>query len=350
MNPADACARGRGHVSRFGPSDSALAVGTMDIAQKRRIRGRIAALTLAVFFLTAAIGCGGAGDGPVAERRDTPGSDTEGSGAVGPSGAMAGGAQGSGASAMDAPADMCPEDWIAYRSGNEAHTYEPVRGEDLGVAEGVMPDRGARILEKASTRGRFPAGVSVVRVAAFVGEDGARRYLEAEPMAVDRAVYWNHVFDDLPPIREVAVLRSLGIDPRGGSASDFLRESLNVDCDLCLIYAWVLDTPEDGEFAAVLWDARGKKPLATYRATARLPESVRKACLKHEHGASRLCAAEFIAEAELRRMVRDTMWDLVAHDGPSATTQPSPWRTEEPMWPRDYEYWRIRRPSRMGLP
>jgi len=53
-----------------------------------------------------------------------------------------------------------------------------------------------------------------------------------------------------------------------------------------------------------------------------------------------LSEARFRAEQDLRRTVRDTLWDLARRDGAVLTTQPNPWRSGVPLFPRDYERYR----------
>ncbi|MBN2560227.1 MAG: hypothetical protein JXQ75_04790 [Phycisphaerae bacterium] len=209
--------------------------------------------------------------------------------------------------------------------------------EDLGVSPGAITGNGRKILDSQPSVGRFPSGVSVVRVAAMMEETGSRRYLRVSEMTTESAVYWMHLWDDLPPVREVTTLRTLGLDPRGASYADLLRESVNVDCDLCVIYAKVDDTDADAEFIGALWDAANHQALATFRAPAALPEEMREARAKSNDEGRWVSEAEFRAETDLRRLARDAMWDLVGKDQASPTTQPSPWQEYLPVFPFDYD-------------
>ncbi|MCZ6698211.1 MAG: hypothetical protein O7D94_04690 [Planctomycetota bacterium] len=214
-------------------------------------------------------------------------------------------------------------------------TTDNTNESDLGVFVPLDKSVPVQLIDGTPSQGRFPSGVSVVRVTAVVDSGRGSRGILAVSMASDRAVYWNHFVDDLPPIREVTMLRTLGIDPRGGSWKDFLRESVNVKCDLCLMYARIDDVDADAAFLAVLWDAVAARPLTTFRVAATIPEMVRKACQKGDSTDTRACDAEHVAESELRELVRNHLWDRVAVDASGETTEKSPWRNKLPLYPRD---------------
>ncbi len=237
---------------------------------------------------------------------------------------------------------------IAAGCASSAPKYQPVvetgevcvTAEDLGVPPALIAALGSQFLNSRPTVDRFPTGVSVVRVAAMMEEKAARRHLCVAEMPVYSRVFWNHLWDDLPSIREVTILRTLGLDPRGADYKDLLRESVNSNCDLCIIVAPVNDTDADAEFVAVLWDAAKGEALAAFRAPVSLPEDIRDACAKSNGRGRWSHEAEFRAEENLRRLVRDAMWDLVGLDHLSPTTQPSPWRRYLPVFPRDYDRFR----------
>ena len=122
-----------------------------------------------------------------------------------------------------------------------------VTPEDLGVPSVALSGYGRKTLEPQPSTGRFPSGVSVVRVAAMAGTDGAQRCVRVADTSTEETVYWMHIWDDLPRIREVTRLRTLGLDPRGATHEDLLRESVNINCRLCVMYARVEETEADAE-------------------------------------------------------------------------------------------------------
>lgn len=213
--------------------------------------------------------------------------------------------------------------------------------EDLGVPANALAGYGWKMLESEPTIGRFPVGVSVARVAATASGDGSQRCLSIAESTTESTVRWMHLWDDQPRIREVTRLRTLGLDPRGVTYEDLLRESANINCQLCLIHAQVEETEADAEYIAVLWDTVNRKPLAAFRIPAVISEEVREMCAKGKDAGRVNREAEAQAESDLRTSVRDAMWDLVHRDQAVPTTQPNPWMDYDylPVFPRDYDRW-----------
>ncbi|MFH1418725.1 MAG: hypothetical protein ABII12_10635 [Planctomycetota bacterium] len=209
---------------------------------------------------------------------------------------------------------------------------------DMGLSGIDFPESGERILAAEVSQGRFPTGLAVTRVVAAMNEKDVERHLHVQPMPGHDAVYWGHMMEDLPSIREVCALRTYGHDPRGTDFHHLLKSSLDSQCDLLVVYAQVDDTDADAEFVASLYEARTVKPLAAFRVPVILPDEDR---VKFEDDdeidfVGLTAEAAFRAESDLRRLVRDTLWDLAERDAQGATTQPSPWRNELPLYPRDY--------------
>lgn len=206
---------------------------------------------------------------------------------------------------------------------------------DLGISADSVQLPGEHPLDATRTVGRFPAGLSVARVVAIVQDSGAGRRLRPGDMPVERAAYWNQVMDTLPPIREVTQLRDLGIDPRGVEYGAFLRESSNINCNLCLIYGQTEDESGETSLVGALWDVKKRQPIAAYR----VPIVVDAASIEDEDDPADLRRAWQIAEAQaeldMRNLVRDSLWGLVEFDTADTTTQPSPWRDEDRILPRD---------------
>ncbi len=211
---------------------------------------------------------------------------------------------------------------------------------DLGVPQEAIADAKHESLDSSPSTARFPTGVSVVRVVAAMNEKDARRYLRIAEMPQESAVYWGHLWDDLSPVRCVTMLGTLGLDPRGAIYEDLLKESTNADCGLCVIYARIDDTDADADFAAVLWDAANRKALSAFRVPVTLSDEDREVSEKAHRGGPWVSEAEFRAEADLRKLIRNALWDLVAIDQESQIPQHSPWQEYLPLFPRDYDRFR----------
>ncbi|HVP12675.1 MAG TPA: hypothetical protein VMV94_15975 [Phycisphaerae bacterium] len=209
-----------------------------------------------------------------------------------------------------------------------------IEASDLGVSPAEITEVGQKNLVTEPSTGRFPTGLSVVCVEAATRGDEPEHFLRPVSVEEYRGARWIRATQDLPVLREVTMLGTYGLDPRGTDWQALLRASLRLDCDLCLIYGEVYETEADAEFVGVLWDARTAQALATYRAPMVLPADVRLTYEEKKEYVGLRVEAEQQAMAELQRMVRDTIWDLAAKDN-EATTQPSPWQTDLPLYPRD---------------
>ena len=134
------------------------------------------------------------------------------------------------------------------------------------------------------------------------------------------------------------MLKTYGLNPRGTDYRSLLRAAQVQDCDLCMVYAEVEDTDADAEFVGLLWDAKYEEPLIAYRVPVFLPIEVREQFDEEDSESYQQMMAEaaFRAESDLRQMVRASLWELAANDGKVPKTKPSPWRTDLPLYPRDY--------------
>lgn len=206
---------------------------------------------------------------------------------------------------------------------------------DLGIPDADISMPGEHPIDTLRTTGRFPAGLSIAKVVATPDKNGNGRRLRPGDMPIERAAYWNQVLDTLPPIREVTQLRDLGIDPRGVSYVDFLRESSNINCSLCLLYGRRDDDNGDSWFVGALWDAKKNQAISAYSVPIVIDAEEMDDADDEDERRIVWLKAEAQAELELRTLVRDSLWELVKLDTAGTTTQPSPWRQEDSVLPRD---------------
>lgn len=228
-----------------------------------------------------------------------------------------------------------------------------VNATDMGIPKEAFEEAGTRLIDHTPSIGRFPVGLCVVRVAARIPTDeGGPHVLRVSELSPHHAVYWNHLFDALPEIREVAFLNRCGLDPRGAATPAILRLASKIECGLCMIYARLEETDADAEYVGVLWDTERLTALAVVRTPVVLPEDVRER-IEEEEGETAevdrsIWEADFRAEQDFRSEVRDVVWNLVDHDGRAPTTQPNPWRQDDvPLFPRDYRRYRDSRLERL---
>lgn len=252
--------------------------------------------------------------------------------------------------------------WLGASCRSDSRKYEPagmdhqvtIAAEDLGAKSDKLAPEGRHVWDESASSGRFPGGVAIAQVAAGERPTDGIRLLHAESMPTERGVLWGHLFDELPAVREVVLVERYGLDPRGFGYREVLRRAGTMSCGLCLIYARIDDTAYHAEYVAALFDTASEMLLITYRVPIELTladcdgdeKAFEEGRLKKEW----LFEADFRAEADLRRMVREDIWSMATRDKP-ASTQPNPWKSDQPLLPRDLGRWKfLLLPERMQKP
>lgn len=212
---------------------------------------------------------------------------------------------------------------------------------DLGVDANLFKnDTPTRVLAGDQPALLPAAAIAVARVHCDGGATG--RSLQIETIAPERAAFWNQLVGDLAGVREMVVLRTLGMDPRGVTHKEILQAARGQECNYCLIFQIDDFVHTTAQVRAVLWNVDDGAALVTFNSHVTLPDSVVALCSEDEDMAfHREADASYQVEAELRKLVRDTLWDMAAKttpaDGP--TSRPNPWKTDQPILPRDdYRY------------
>jgi hypothetical protein len=209
---------------------------------------------------------------------------------------------------------------------------------DLGLAEPV--DTGANgfaILESSPSKGRFPAGLAVVRLdqpnPLFVPDDHlfvAERGWEIATLREEEAAYWNNLLNTVPQSRAVFVMDRLSTTSPDCDLDQVIRSVRRLDIPLCLIYGPRMVLDDCGGFAGVIVDSNTGEHLAYIQSQASIldfepPRSDRSKYDRSHQDVNYLAARRF------EREVRNCFLELVARDQPAAATQPSPWRESESL-------------------
>jgi hypothetical protein len=219
-----------------------------------------------------------------------------------------------------------PATW-RVQAPDESLAATEVTAEDLGISDAPPAAQVGQSLLAASTGVSFPTGLAVARV--FAGPDGrSGRSLRVAVSRPDREAYWSQLVNDLSDVREVIVMGRYGLNPDGFRREDALHRARLLGCNLCLIYARIegVDCEYAGEYAGVLWDSNQSRKLASYQVPVQI-----------ESDDGQTDNPDNVAEARLRAEVRQTLWELAGKREPSISTRPSPWRTNEPLFPRGQE-------------
>lgn len=199
----------------------------------------------------------------------------------------------------------------------------------LGIDAASLPEAGYRMLSTDGSTGRFPCSVAVLRVQP--AELDADQSVEPAPIRAKEAAEWNGLVDLQPYVREVIVSSRYGLPTGPLPVQRLLEQAAYMGHTLCLVYGQQGDPAVDVERTGVLYETHSRRPLAAYRAAARVDVKAEK---ERPNSPSRddprLLRAEFIAARTFRTAVRDSLQELVRLDQPAATTQPSPWDGRRP--------------------
>lgn len=224
-----------------------------------------------------------------------------------------------------------------YRVADRSQPVD-VTPEDLGIPSGHAKAIGVQVLSGEASPGRFPAAICVARVVVRKASDGGGRHMRVADFSAHHKVYWNQLFDELSEVREVIFLTSGGLDPRGYDRSAILEAAKMRGAELCILYARIDSREADAEYIGALWDTRVMKPLLAMRSVGILPAELAVE-LAEERDVDEapmdpsVREADFRAEQDFRRMVRDAVWDIVEKDMGASGDEKNPWKGYVP--PRD---------------
>ncbi len=213
-----------------------------------------------------------------------------------------------------------------------------VTPDDLGIPAGQSKAIGVKVLAHDSAPGRFPAAICVARIVARTNASGGDRHLRVADFSAHHKVYWNQIFDEQPEVREVIFLTTGGLDPRGYDRTAVLEAAKLRGAELCVLYARIDSREADAEYIGALWDTRVMKPVLAMRSVGVLPaELVVELTAERDEDEPpqdpSVREADFRAEQDFRRMVRDAVWDMVEKDSAAPAGEQNPWKDYVP--PRD---------------
>lgn len=209
---------------------------------------------------------------------------------------------------------------------------------DLGLSSPVQSgENGYVLLEKAATRGLFPAGLAVVRLdkpnPLVVCDDPlfvCDRGWELSTLRPEEAAYWNMLFKTVAKARGVFIMdRQSAISP-DCDLKDVVRAMRARNVELCLIYGPRLVPDGSAGLAGVILDVASGEYLAYVQSEAGVLdfEPPRPDRPKHDQSHQDV---NYIAARRFEKQVRACVLDLIERDERPATTQPSPWRNMQDL-------------------
>lgn len=216
----------------------------------------------------------------------------------------------------------------------DAERCEP-RAADFGLTDAMLPPDGSQVLDEKPTKGRFPTGIAVACVEVRSGKEDASRRLVLVRLADERASWWNQILDGVSPVREVTFSDARGASPDPTPLMEIVRAAARINCGYCLIYARWGDPIHEERMIGALYDTDGGRPVAAFSTSASVPPIEYACALKQKPQDERLARAEFRTARAFERQVYRVVAGLAQRDVQPGTTQPSPWQTDRPLYPRD---------------
>lgn len=209
---------------------------------------------------------------------------------------------------------------------------------DLGLAQPVDVESNAFvILEAAASKGRFPAGLAVLRLdqpnPLFVCDDHlfvAERGWEISTLKEEEACYWNGLLKTVPHARAVYVMDRRSIVSPDCDLEQVIQAVKRLNIELCLVYGPRMVPDDCAGFAGVIIDVQTGDHLAYVQSEAGIFdfEPPRPDRPKHDRSHQDV---NYIAARRFEREVRNCILEMIARDQPAAATQPSPWRDSKDL-------------------
>lgn len=220
---------------------------------------------------------------------------------------------------------------------NEPAAAAEPPGAELGITADQFPEQGFRLLDTTPSAGRFPTGVAVARIGLTGDPCGDAARLRIERLRGVEAVPWNELLDDVPVVRETLLSGPVGLTPGAPAIVEIVRAAGHLRCGLCLTYVTWGDGKLKYGLKGVIWETIEGAPLATIRAAGEVALEDYEACIEEQkrHIDERPCRADTRAVVEFHQAVVAALIELIRQDRPATATQPSPWRGNLPLYPRD---------------
>lgn len=246
-----------------------------------------------------------------------------------------------------------------------------VRLSDLDRSLSAAGRDGVQYFDDIMSTGRFPTGVSVVRVteviahppamlasgpspeakdpavheptadanesaalAELAGFSANERALDYEllPLRSFEATYWTELFDSTPEIREVVVLHDRSVRRELTDLGELVRVSEVMESGLLLIYGFDNTSVVNScRVEGVVYDVERARVLAHIRHTSTLSDAMAQAqrLSIEERPETKRDWAFYLDQVAFRtfeEQFRKCIWNLIDRDQPADTQVPSPYR------------------------
>lgn len=200
---------------------------------------------------------------------------------------------------------------------------------DLGVTAPSEAPNTVTHVETQASIGRFPAGVSVARIAIEDLPDGQPGGMVIDMLTDPEALYWNELFDSVGKIREVTVIDPQSVPQRHVTIPQLLASSRRQKCRLCVIYGQNDVAANVSRVVGAVYDTDTSELIGTAYAEEVIdPNEKRPAPPDYPSGDKRNMDAHWLASRKFESLIREFVLDLIQRDrepgaGGESATQPA---------------------------
>lgn len=204
-----------------------------------------------------------------------------------------------------------------------------------------------QFFDEASSSGRFPAGITVVRLAkdTFFREHGPEQKLRIQPLRGYEGAYWDELFDGTPQIREVVSLHKKSVRGDHVVLQELFHAAEVANNRLLLIYGYDnSNEPWTCRVQGLLYELPSGNLLAGVQSASTIWEARAAAKLLPDHAKpkSKRDWAFFVDHLAFRgfeHRFRECVWNFIDRDEGSGKLQPNPFEgTDRSL----LQFWRQR--------
>ncbi|HOW69836.1 MAG TPA: hypothetical protein PKY77_04475 [Phycisphaerae bacterium] len=217
-----------------------------------------------------------------------------------------------------------------------AYTGETLASTVLGVKQ-VPPDPSSFILmEPARSQGRFPAAIALSRLeppqdyfsADYKGGPTRQRWWAGD-IDWEERMQWNSLCNTIPQVREMIVMDSKSPVVPETTLPDLVESARRLRASLCLVYGPSPAEPSYAGLWGIILDTQTGNQVAFVQAQAG-PEDFQPSQPDRRKGDLRRCDVNYLAYRKFQEQTRQCIMALIAKDTAPITTQPSPWKDDDP--------------------
>lgn len=217
-----------------------------------------------------------------------------------------------------------------------AYTGATLASAALGVDRVPGDPSSFLLMESGPSEGRFPAAIALSRLEPpqdYFAEEykggPIRKQWWVGDIAWEERMHWNSLCNTIPQIREMIVMDSKSPVVSETTVPEIVESARRLRASLCLVYGPSPAAPGCAGLWGILLDTRTGDQVAFVQAQAG-PEDFQPRQPDRDKRDLRRCDVNYLVYRKLQEQTRQCIMALIARDAAPATTQPSPWRDNDP--------------------